>query len=209
MGDMHVLILFGSEGVFDIGVAAGVPHLHCQRELLPLQVLLHPHEKHLQLLVVLRLVDLAQVLMKSEFLVHPHEEPFNCVDFCLSVGWNFQVKFLEVDDCMLRLDEFSVEVCFGHDSEEDVDSEVGESASELNFVVPVAALFAGEGSDDDFSEEGDFGEEEGGFAILLAVGAETFDDGGWVGEKVRSSSASMLAKMTSGSSFFFIMAFQC
>lgn len=77
---------------------------------------------------------------------------------------------------MFRFDELSVEISFGQHSEEDVYSEVRESATELHFIISEAALIAEERGDNDLSEEGDFGEEEGSFAILLAVGAETFND---------------------------------
>jgi len=76
--------------------------------------------------------------------------------------------------------QFTSEVSFVEGSEKYGDSEVWEFSCELYFVVAVAALFAVEGSEHEFPEEGDFGEQDGGFAVFFAVGAETFDYSGWV-----------------------------
>jgi hypothetical protein len=89
-----------------------------------------------------------------------------------------------VNDCVLGLDEFSVEISFRHDSEKDMNPEVWEFPSELYFVVSESTLIAEEGTDDDLSEEGNFSEQESSVSIFLAVSAQTFDDGGWVSQKL-------------------------
>jgi hypothetical protein len=53
---------------------------------------------------------------------------------------------------------------------------------------------AGEGTDHNLPEERDTGEEDGGLASLLAVGALGLCDGGWIAKDVRSRSPLILRK---------------
>lgn len=119
-------------------------------------------------------------LMKHELFIHSEEISFNCVDFCFSVGWDLQVDFFKMNHTVLGFNELSVEVIFAHDSEQNLNSEIREFSSELYFVIAIAALITVEWGDYNFSEERYFGEEEGGFAILIAIGANAFDNSGWI-----------------------------
>lgn len=105
---------------------------------------------------------------------------------------------------MLRLDDLSIEIFFWQNSEKNDNSIVGEFSSKLDFVVAISALFAVERGKYDFPEEGDFGHEKSGGAVLLAVHTEAFDDCGWIIKDVRSRSSLISAKITSGSCFFCI-----
>lgn len=69
-------------------------------------------------------------------------------------------------------------------------SEIRQSASKLDIVVGLSAVFAAEGADEDFSEEGDVDHEYDGGAGEMAAGTLSlglggvwvlFDFGEWVG----------------------------
>lgn len=202
---LQVFIDFGSEWIFDVGVATRIAYLDCEWEPLAIDVLLDPVQKCLKLLVLLWLMNFPKRLVEVEFLVGAEQVALDRVDFCLAVGGNFQIDLLKMNDRVLRLDEFPVEVTFAEHSEQDVDAEIVELASEVAFVVAEAALLAGEGGDHDLSEEGDLGEEDGSEASLLAVYAHRLDVVGWVKRELRYSTFLISAKMTSGAFFFCIV----
>lgn len=58
------------------------------------------------------------------------------------------------------------------------DSEIRQSACELDLVVALPAVLAGKGADQNLSEEGDGGQEDGGVGWLVAGGTLCFCDGG-------------------------------
>ena len=83
-----------------------------------------------------------------------------------------------MNDSVLRFDKFSVEVSLAQYPKQDLDSKIWQFSSELDLVVSISALFAAKRGDDDLSEEGNFGHENGSFPILFTVGAQTFNDSG-------------------------------
>ena len=113
--------------------------------------------------------------MEIELIIGANQVTFNGVYLCLAVSGYFQVNFFKTDDRVFRLNELAVEVILVHDSEEYVNSKVTKFASELNLIVPEAAVIALERTDHDLSKEGDFGQHDISSAVLLAVGTQTFD----------------------------------
>lgn len=59
-------------------------------------------------------------------------------------------------------------------------AELGKDSRVLDLVVPVAAVRTGERDHQDVLEERNVGQHHSGFALLLAVGAETLHDDGCV-----------------------------
>lgn len=136
--------------------------------------------------------------MELQFLICTKEVTLNSINFGLPIGWDFQIDLIKMNNCMLWFNKLSIQVLPIQHPKQDVDPKVRKFPTELNFVVFVSAVFTVERSDDDFSEEWNFGEEDGGVAILLAVCADAFNDSGWIERLLRSLSALMSAKITSG-----------
>ena len=107
-------------------------------------------------------MNLPQRLMEVEFIMHSQKKSLNGINLGFSISWNLEINLFEVNHTVLRFDQFSVEICLAKNSEKDLDSEIRQFSSELNLVITVSALITVEGSDDNFSEEGNFGEEDGG-----------------------------------------------
>jgi hypothetical protein len=145
---------------------------------LALEVLSDCAEEFLEFLVVFGFVNFPQRLVEVQFVVGSAQKTFDGADFGLAVDRDFQVKFFEVNFGVFGLDDFPVEILLGKDPEEDDHAVIRQFTGKLDFIVAISALFAEERGEYDFPEEGDFGHEESGGAILLAVHTETFDDGG-------------------------------
>ena len=180
MSYLHVFIDFRSKRVLDCWVATWISNFDCQREFLSVNVLFDIVQKHLELFIVFRFMNFPQRLMKLQLIVSSQKVAFNSVDFCLSIGWNFEIDFFKVNNSVLRFDKLSVQIIFIHDSEENLHSEVRKLPTELHFIVSVSTMLTVERCDDDFSEEGDFGHQKSSLSIFVAIGALTFNDSGWI-----------------------------
>lgn len=143
--------------------------------------------------------------MEIELFVGSKQVSLNGVDFGLAIGWNLQINFLKMNDGVLRLDEFPVEIAFAEHSEQDIHSKITQLTCKIALIVVISALITGEGGDHDLSEEGDLGEENGGKAVLLTVYTHGLDCVCWVSKQLRYSMFFMSAKMTSGAFFFCIV----
>lgn len=75
-----------------------------------------------------------------------------------------------MNNCILRFDEFSIEVFLLKDSEENLDSKIRQFPSKLHLVISISTLLALKGSYDYLFKEWYFGKKDSGFTVLLAVG---------------------------------------
>ena len=123
-------------------------------------------------------MNFPQSLMEAQFVVSSSQKAFNCANLSFAIDRDFEVDLFEVNFGVFGLDDFPVEICLGKDPEKDNDTVIRQFTGKLNFVVAISALIAGERCEYDLPEEGDFGHEEIGSAIFMAVHTETFDDGG-------------------------------
>ena len=61
-------------------------------------------------------MNFPQWLMESKLIISPPQVSLNRIYFSLSIGRYLEVDLLEMDHCMFRLNQLSIEVIFAQDS---------------------------------------------------------------------------------------------
>lgn len=173
-------VQFGGQGVLDIAIPAGVVHDQGEGQLLPRHHLLQLPNKHLNLLIHFRLRVLPDRLLRLQILNTPHKQPFDRRDLPLLIRRNLKVQFGNGNLRELTLNDIPVKVLRGGRRKHNLHTIRAQLPAKLNLRVFGAALFTDEANENYLFEEGDVGEEHGGFAVFHAVGAEGLDNYGFV-----------------------------